>query len=248
MGAKPYPSKPAWQWRRALRPQDLLDSPQSGGGGSMAIATRDLELFVRDALASGQPRPAIEAALASAGWPVEQVRDALDAYADVAFPVPVPKPRPYLSAREAFLYLVLFATLYVSAYHLGSLLFDLINHALPDPADARYAVMNLGASMRWSVASLIVAFPVFLFVARLLARELARSPVKRLSAVRRWLTYITLFLAAGIVVGDLIAAVYNVLGGELTLRFALKVLVVGVIAGSVFAYYLLDLRREEREP
>jgi hypothetical protein len=161
--------------------------------------------------------------------------------------VPVPKPRPYLSAREAFLYLVLFATLYVSAYHLGSLLFDLINHALPDPADQQYRLMQLGASMRWSVASLLVAFPVFLFVARLLGRELARNPAKRLSVVRRWLTYMTLFLAAGIVIGDQITAVYNVLGGELTLRFSLKVLVVGAIAGTVFAWYLHDLRREERE-
>ena len=213
----------------------------------MAIATRDLELFVREALGAGQSRPAIEAALAQAGWPREQVDDALGAYADVAFPVPVPKPRPYLSAREAFLYLVLFATLYVSAYHLGSLLFDLINHALPDPADQQYRLMQLGASMRWSVASLLVAFPVFLFVARLLGRELARNPAKRLSVVRRWLTYMTLFLAAGIVIGDLITAVYNVLGGELTLRFSLKVLVVGAIAGTVFAWYLHDLRREERE-
>ena len=213
----------------------------------MAIATRDLELFVREALAAGQARPAIEAALAQAGWPLEQVRDALDAYADVPFAVPVPKPRPYLSAREAFLYLVLFATLYISAYHLGSLLFDLLNRALPDPADMRFEVVQLGTSMRWSVASLVVAFPVFLFVARLLGRELARNPVKRLSAVRRWLTYITLFLAAAIVIGDLIAAVYNVLGGEMTLRFTLKVLVVGAIAGTVFAYYLLDLRHEERE-
>jgi hypothetical protein len=213
----------------------------------MAIATRDLELFVREALAGGQSRQAIEAALAQAGWPAEQVRDALDAYADVVFPVPVPRPRPYLSAREAFLYLVLFATLYVSAYHLGSLLFDFINRAFPDPATRSYVFASTGRSMRLSVASLIVAFPVFLFVARLLGRELARNPAKRLSAVRRWLTYMTLFIAAGIVIGDLITAVYNVLGGELTLRFALKVLVVGAIAGTVFAYYLLDLRHEERE-
>lgn len=213
----------------------------------MAVATRELEQFVHEALARGQSRQAIEVALAQAGWPAEQVRDALGAYADIAFAVPVPRPRPYLSAREAFLYLVLFATLYVSAYHLGSLLFDLINRALPDPADAAYRFVQLGASMRWSVASLLVAFPVFLFVARHLGKDLARNPVKRLSAVRRWLTYLTLFLAAGIVVGDLIAAVYNLLGGELTLRFVLKVLVVGAIAGTVFAYYLFDLRNEERE-
>ena len=101
--------------------------------------------------------------------------------------------------------------------------------------------------MRWSTASVIIAFPVFLFVARHLSRELARNPVKRLSAVRRWLTYLTLFLAAVVLVGDMITLVYNVLGGELTVRFVLKVLVAALIAGSIFGWYLVDLRREERE-
>ncbi|RPE79967.1 DUF5671 domain-containing protein [Vulcaniibacterium tengchongense] len=213
----------------------------------MAAGTQDLELFVREALARGAPKPAIEAALAAAGWPPEQVRSALGAYADVDFPVPVPKPRPYLSAREAFLYLLLFATLYIAAWHLGSLLFDLIERALPDPADPPYAGAGLAHSIRWSTASVIIAFPVFLFVARHLGRELARNPVKRLSPVRRWLTYLTLFLAAGVLIGDMITLVYNLLGGELTLRFALKVLVAGAIAGTVFGYYLADLRREEKE-
>ncbi|NZA27761.1 hypothetical protein H0E84_15385 [Luteimonas sp. SJ-92] len=214
----------------------------------MAAATRDLELFVREALGRGESREAIAGALAAAGWPPEQARAALDAYAEVAFPVPVPRPRPYLSPREAFLYLVLFATLYVSAFHLGSLLFDLITRAFPDPADGEFVVNRLARSMRWSTASVLIAFPVFLYVAHLLGRELARSPVKRLSAVRRWLTYLTLFIAAAVLVGDMIALVYNLLGGELTTRFVLKVLVAAAIAGTVFGYYLGDLRREEREP
>jgi hypothetical protein len=214
----------------------------------MALATQNLELFVREALASGAARGEIEAVLADAGWPPEQVRSALDAYADIGFAVPVPRPRPYLSAREAFLYLLLFATLYLTAWHLGSLLFDLIDRALPDPADPAFLVDHRGDSMRWSVATLLIAFPVFAFVARRLARELAGSPVKRLSAVRRWLTYLTLFLAAGVLIGDMIALVNNLLGGGTTLRFLLKVLVVALIAGAVFGYYLLDLRREEREP
>jgi hypothetical protein len=33
----------------------------------------------------------------------------------------------------------------------------------------------------------------------------------------------------------------------LTIRFVLKVLVAAVIAGAIFGYYLLDLRREEKE-
>lgn len=212
----------------------------------MAAATQSLELFVREALLQGASRQTIEAALTGAGWTAEQTRDALNAYAEVDFPVPVPKPRPYLSPREAFLYLVLFATLYLSAYHLGSLLFDFINRALPDAADPDNASRQM-QSMRWSVASLVIAFPVFLFVARHLGKDLARNPVKRLSAVRRWLTYLTLFVASTVLVGDLITLVYNVLGGELSMRFVLKVLVVGLIAGAIFGFYLRDLRREENE-
>jgi len=45
----------------------------------------------------------------------------------------------------------------------------------------------------------------------------------------------------------MITLVYNVLGGELTVRFVLKVLVAAAIAGSIFGWYLVDLRREERE-
>jgi len=213
----------------------------------MAAATQDLELFVREALSRGQSREAIEAALDSAGWPKEQTRSALNAYAAVSFPVPVPKPRPYLSAREAFLYLVLFVTLYVATWHLGSLLFDLINRAFPDPTDTRYQYLRMGDSVRWSIASVVTAFPVFLYVARYLSRELAGNPVKRLSAVRRWLTYLTLFIAITVLIGDVITLVYTVLGGEFTIRFGLKVLVAAIIAGATFGYYLNDLRRDERE-
>jgi hypothetical protein len=213
----------------------------------MAAATQELERFVRESLSSGFSREAIGAVLERAGWPAEQSRSALSAYADVEFAVPVPRPRPSLSAREAFLYLMLFTTLYIAAWNLGSLLFDLINRALPDPADPKYVVDRLGDSIRWSTASVIIAFPVFLYVARYLGRELALQPVKRLSPVRRWLTYLTLFIAAGVLIGDMITLVYNTLGGELTLRFGLKVVVAGVIAGTIFGYYLHDLRREEKE-
>jgi hypothetical protein len=212
----------------------------------MASATLDLETFVREALLRGASRPSVQQALLKAGWAPEQAQSALNAYADLDFPVPVPKPRPYLSAREAFLYLVLFTALYLSAYHLGSLLFDLINRAWPDPA-MHESWRSPEESMRWSIASILIAFPVFGFVSRYLGRELARAPVKRLSAVRRWLTYLTLFVAAGFLIGDLITLVYNALGGELTIRFVLKVVVAGVISGTIFGYYLWDLRRDERE-
>lgn len=214
----------------------------------MAAGTQELEVFVRESLSRGQSRQAIRLALSAAGWSDEQTRDVLDAYADVDFPVPVPKPRASLSAREAFLYLVLFATLYYTMFHLGSLLFDLINAAFPDPAQQAVAYNLFDGSMRWSIASVVIAFPVFALVARYLAREVTRQPIKRLSPVRHWLTYLTLFLAVVALVCDVTTLVYNLLGGELSVRFVLKVVVVGAIAGSVFGYYLWDLRREEVGP
>ena len=143
------------------------------------------------------------------------------------------------------MYLVMFATLYVSAYHLGSLLFDIINMAFPDAADQSSARQYARQSMRWSIASLIVAFPVFFYTSWLVARDLAADPNKRHSKVRRWLTYLTLFVASTVLIGDVITLVYNLLGGEITTRFLSKVLVVAFIAGTVFWYYLSDIRREE---
>jgi len=62
-----------------------------------------LDHFVRAAIEKGQDRPAIASVLDRAGWPQEDVANALGAYADVPFPIAVPLPRASLSAREMFL-------------------------------------------------------------------------------------------------------------------------------------------------
>lgn len=213
----------------------------------MASASPELEVFVRDALMRGHSRQQVSSALLAAGWNEQQISGVLDGWADVDFPLPVPRPRASLSAREAFAYLVLFSTLYFFAWNLGSLLFQLIQYALPDPADPDWQLMRLSGGIRWAISALVIAFPVFVFAAHRVSRDVDKHPIKRLSPVRRWLTYLTLFVAATVLIGDLTALVFNLLGGDLSLRFVLKVLVVGVIAGTVFGYYLWDLRQEEVE-
>jgi hypothetical protein len=202
--------------------------------------------FVRDALARGVERPRVEAALKQAGWDPKQVSAALGAFAVIDFPVPVPRPRTSLSAREAFMYLLLFSTMYVVAFQFGSLLFDFINAAFPDPASSSFERVQR-ESIRFSVSSLIVALPVFLYMSWLTNRETALDPAKRTSPVRRWLTYLTLFSAACVLIGDVTTLVYSLLGGELTTRFVLKVLVVGAIAGTILWFYVSDLRVDEQE-
>jgi hypothetical protein len=208
--------------------------------------SEELSSFVKDALGRGLPPAQIEDVLLRAGWTHEQVRAALARFAQFDFPIPVPRPKPYLSAREAFQYLIQFTTLYISAYYLGNLFFQIIDRLFPDPANpaVEYYIRQ---AIRWSVSSLVVAFPVFLYVSWVTNRAIRTDANKRSSKVRRWLTYLTLFVAASFLIGDFITLVYNLLGGELTVRFVLKVLTIAVIAGTTFWYYLSDLRLDERE-
>jgi hypothetical protein len=159
----------------------------------------------------------------------------------VGFSLPVPRPQPYLSAREAFLYLVLFTSLFLSAFHVGAILFELIAKAFPDPVGPDFSARSL----RWALSYVVVSSPIYLVLTVRQAHELRADPAKRASKMRKWLTYLTLFVAAGFLVGDLVALVFHFLEGELTVRFLLKVLVVGAIAGPVFGYYLRDLRKDE---
>ena len=209
----------------------------------------EIQRFVRESLLKGQSRSAIKEALLSAGWQQDEVDNAISAYAESSFPVPVPKRKPYLSAREAFMYLVLFLTLYISAVSFGTLIFQYTNRWLPDPVEGRYDYYfdGIRQTIRWSTSALVIAYPVFLWLSTLLAKAVKQDPDKRGSKVRKWLTYITLFVAAGVIIGDLITLVYNLLGGELTLRFIIKTITVGSIAGVIFGYYLWDLRSEEKE-
>lgn len=56
----------------------------------------------------------------------------------------------------------------------------------------------------------------------------------------------TLALAACIIVGDLIYLLNSLLSGELTGRVFLKVLIVAAIAGGIFAYYLTEMRSDDK--
>jgi hypothetical protein len=205
----------------------------------------DLHGFVRDALARGASRDAIRAALREARWPDDEIEAELAAWHDAGLGLPVPRRRVGVSPREAFLYLLLFVSLYLVAYHTGQILFGLVNRTWPDPALDESVWNRTREWVRFSVATLLVAFPVYLFTSRLTGRAVAKDPEKRNSGVRRWLTYLTLFSAACVLIGDFIAVLLGLLKGELTPRFLSKAAIVAAIAGWLFHHYLRGMRRDE---
>lgn len=202
----------------------------------------ELRSFVRRAIEGGSTRPQIRESLAAAGWDEAQTNRALEAWAEVPGPLAVPRPRAQLTARDAFLYLVLFASLYLTAWHFGVLLFSLIDILVPDPEDARWVWSDRDELIRWSIAALIVAVPLYIALTVKMAREMAADPLRRRSPVWQWLGYMTMFLAALIVIAVLVTTIYSLLDGALTLRFVLKLVTVAGIAGAVFGYYRTALR------
>jgi len=212
------------------------------------MANSTLTQFVKEALEKGQERGGIRTALLDAGWRADEVDEALRAFSDVAFPVAVPKPAAYLSAREAFFYLLFFILLGVVAFNLGSLLFALIDIVFPDKLEQEtYRARFLDSQIRGAIAGLIVGTPIFLWLARILLKARTSNPALQRSRIRKWLIYISLVIAGGVLVGDAISLVYNFLSGELTLRFTLKSFTVAAIAGAIFGYFITNAERDEAD-
>ena len=198
--------------------------------------------FIDTSLRSGASRDEIASVLRDAGWADEQIDKGLAAFADVPFPIPVPRPRNKPSARDAFLYLLTFAMLCLSFWNLWTLLSLFVDRLFPEDVGS---YERADERIRWATAVLIVAFPVFLLASRTTLREIALDPSRRHSPVRRWFTYLSLFIAAVIIVGDLIALLFSLLSGELTARFVIKSALLGTMAAGIFGYYLWSVRGDE---
>jgi hypothetical protein len=101
--------------------------------------------------------------------------------------------------------------------------------------------------IRWATASIVAAFPVFLFMQHIIRREMEKDPGLGISPIRRWLTYLTLFVAVAVLLTDLIFLVLRLLEGDLTSRFLLKVVITGSLSGGVILHYLKELRLGESD-
>lgn len=149
------------------------------------------------------------------------------------------------SARDVFSYLLLILMLISSVVSFMTLLWQYINIGLPDALDYYSISYDLA---RTAVATLLIVWPVFLGISWLVLKDLSKEPRKQQLWVRRWLLYFAVFVAALATIIDLVTLVNTFLNGEITTRFILKVLAILVVAVSVLAYELWELRRDVTQP
>jgi len=149
-------------------------------------------------------------------------------------PAPI-SSQPHVGPKDVFLHLLAIIGLYVSVGTFIGLVFTLINIYVPDTATTYY--YNYASDLRFPVSALIVVFPLYALLMRMLNRGAEQSVEKRELRVRKWLFYLTISAAAVLIAGTLIATIYNFLEGNLTIRFGLQVLTLFAVAASVFFYY-----------
>ena len=146
--------------------------------------------------------------------------------------------------KDFFLNLLAIVTLYLSAASFLTIVFQIINSALPDVIE-KASGMHGGANngvLRFALSSIIIVFPVYVATVAYIIRLNTLIPEKWHLGIRKWLTWFTLFAASLIIIGDMIALVNDLLSGETTLRFVLKALSILFVMASIFIYYFWDLR------
>lgn len=204
--------------------------------------------FIERAMAGGASEQSLVGILTARGWPEKEVYEALAAHYERLTGAEIPhRGGTGTAAKDAFFYLLVFSTLATWTIGLGSLSFTLVDRWLADTLfSSSYYYQGYDTySIAASLASILVAFPVYLFVSRTVVRDGRNDPEKLNSPIRKWLTYMALVVAAGVFIGDLIAALTYLLRGEITSRFVAKALVVLVLSGGVFFYYFGGLRKSE---
>ncbi|WP_306132713.1 DUF5671 domain-containing protein [Roseivivax marinus] len=197
-------------------------------------ASDRLGAFVADALRAGHARPDIVRALTEAGWSRGEAEKALADWAELSYPLPVPRPRPAVSAREALVYGLMFVALGVTVFQSINLGFALIDRWLGDPMeDFSWTAWRV----RGALASLAVFAPLFLVLNLRTGRAARADRSLRRSAVRDWLAHGAMFFAALTLVGDLVSAVSAALGGGLHPDFLAKSALVALVAGTIYLYF-----------
>jgi len=147
-------------------------------------------------------------------------------------------------AKQAFFYALSLAALLFTALPAGMIVFQIINQEVPDPVGDYRGSYN-DEALKFAISALLIAGPIFFFLAAKINQGLRTLAISLDSSLRKWLTYLILFVAMVVMLGWLVATINNFLNGELSLKFVLKFLTVAFITAFIFSYYFVDLRRSD---
>ncbi|NTW14632.1 MAG: hypothetical protein HGA31_06455 [Candidatus Moranbacteria bacterium] len=206
--------------------------------------------YVARRVNAGAPKSEIREELLAVGWSEEEADEAYrDGVVSIGAPVPSMGNRPTTGKKSSTVDIIInlfsFILLGIVATALGVLYFQIINRYLPDPlaAVSFYEQQSLVSVMHYSIAALLIGFPLYYLTMRIWFRKFRENEGRTESRLSKWLTYIVLLGTSVTIVGDLITLVFTFLQGELTGRFFLKAITILAIAAAVFGFYFFERRK-----
>ena len=150
-----------------------------------------------------------------------------------------------LTPKFFFISLGVIVTLITSVSSFLVLLFESLNKKFPDALNSvyQYGYNSYNyETIRASLATLIIFFPVFIFISYLWVKESKEGIGDKNMTIRKWMIYLILFLATLLIAIDLVTLVRYFISGEITTRFIFKVLGTLGVAFLVDFYYSLKMK------
>jgi len=149
-----------------------------------------------------------------------------------------------LNVGYAFLSLGVLVSLIVSVVAFFNLAFEILDKKFPDVLNAIYQYGYSSSQFegaRTFLAMLIIMFPTFLILAYFWKKKEKDGLGHSDEIIRKWLSYIVIFLSVLIVIIDLIILVRYFVSGEITIRFILKVIIALAGAKMVLYYFVPEI-------
>jgi hypothetical protein len=144
--------------------------------------------------------------------------------------------------RNVVLQIGALIAMYISASFLITLIFGIINSIYTVDSDTYWEIEQASESVRLGIAMLVVFFPTFIILTRLVQQSRRKAGTSVYETVTKWLIYLSLLLGGLLFLGTLVTVLYTFLNGDITERFIYKALTVIAVTGAAFHYYLLDAR------
>ena len=149
-----------------------------------------------------------------------------------------------LNVGYAFLSLGVLISLIVSVTSFLNLAFEILNKKFPDVLNGIYQYGYYSSQFekaRTFLSMLIIMFPTFLILAYFWKKKEKKGLGYHDEVVRKWLSYIIIFLSILIAVIDLIILVRYFVSGEITIRFIFKVLIALAGAKMILYYFVPEV-------
>ncbi|OGB74537.1 hypothetical protein A2V68_02925, partial [candidate division Kazan bacterium RBG_13_50_9] len=150
-------------------------------------------------------------------------------------------PSKYSFARDAFIYLLSYATLIIASVSLNFLLKAITNRFVPDAVD-RFNFLADDSTIIGFLAAVIIAFPIFFYLSYLSNTMLGRGKMRHDTGVRNWLIYLTLVVVILIIIWQVTALVISFLNGTLATRFLIHTFITLLIAFAILGYQWWHLK------